>query len=111
MALPFEPFEFWLTRPALWSGGLAVLETDDVASLAALHAALGDVLVREGLPVEARLFRPHLTLARRAAGACLPVRFAPLRWAVSHYALVASDLGAGGGYRVLARYPAAETGA
>jgi 2'-5' RNA ligase len=112
LAVPFDAFEVVLDRPALWPQGLAVLEPQAVPPpLAALHTALGEVLRAAGLPVEERPFRPHLTLARRAPGARPPAQAAVLRWAVSHYALVASDLGAGGGYRVLARYPATETGA
>ncbi|WP_211091463.1 RNA 2',3'-cyclic phosphodiesterase [Pseudothauera rhizosphaerae] len=109
LAVPFSPFELELTRSAPWPRGLAVLEAEAVPPpLAALHAALAGVLRRAGLPVEARPFRPHLTLARRAPGARPPEKPAALRWAVSGYVLAASDLGADGGYRVLARYPAAE---
>ncbi|HVQ03311.1 MAG TPA: 2'-5' RNA ligase family protein [Burkholderiaceae bacterium] len=66
-----------------------------------LQAALGQALQRCGLRVESRAFKPHVTLARRAARATLAAPSAPQRWPVSAYALVAS---AGGRYRNLALY-------
>jgi 2'-5' RNA ligase len=52
--------------------------------------------------------RPHVTLARRAAGA-RPSPLPPaLHWPVQAYALVQSLPGPPGGYRVLCRYPAAQ---
>lgn len=110
LALPFSAFELRVARAALWPRGIAVLETDAPDALLRLHQDLGQALTAAGLPVEARAFRPHLTLARHAAGARPPAQAQPLVWAVRHYALVVSALGAGGGYRVLARYPASGAG-
>ena len=85
-----------------WRGGLAALCTDAApAGLAALHAELQAALSRLALPVDARRWRPHVTLARRAAGATPLARAAPLHWSVRGYALVQSQ----GGYHCLARYP------
>ncbi len=70
--------------------------------LSALHAALAGALAGLGLPVERRALRPHVTLARRADGAVLPVPADPLRWRSTSYVLVNSD--PVDGYRVLARY-------
>ena len=55
----------------------------------------------ESLPVEKRPFRPHVTLARHAAGAVPPSETAPLRWPVNGHALVQS---AGGRYTPLALF-------
>lgn len=112
LAVPFDAFEVVLDRPAVWPQGLAVLEPQTVPPpLAALHAVLGEVLHAADLPVAARPFIPHVTLARRAVGARPSAQAVALHWAVSGYVLVASRLGAEGGYRVLARYPARGAGA
>jgi RNA 2',3'-cyclic 3'-phosphodiesterase len=71
-------------------------------ALGALHARLGAAMAALGLTVETRPFRPHVTLARRAAGALPPPPAAGLAWRADGYALVDSSAG----YRVLARYPA-----
>jgi 2'-5' RNA ligase len=71
-------FELRLHRAAVWLNGVAVLEpaegrNDVPTALLALHARLGEALQGIGLPLETRPFRPHVTLARRARGAVLPV--------------------------------------
>jgi 2'-5' RNA ligase len=99
---PFAPFDLELGRVALWPRGLLVVEpTRAEPALLELQAALGAALQRAGQCVETRPFKPHVTLARRAAGAswsALP----PQHWPVPAYALVAS---AGGRYRDVALYP------
>ena len=99
---PFEPFELRLGHAEVWPRGLAVLCPDEIpAGLARLHADLADALRRLALPVEARPFRPHLSLARKAAAAAPPAEAIELRWRVGGYALVQSERG----YRTLASYP------
>jgi len=99
---PFEPFELRLGHAEVWPRGLAVLCPDEIpAGLAWLHADLAEALRRLALPVEARPFRPHLTLARKAVDATAPAETIALRWRVSGYALVQSEHG----YRTLAGYP------
>lgn len=89
----------------LWPGGLAVLEPHGAPpGLLQLHRRLGEALERLGLPVEARAYRPHVTLARRADGATLPARGPELRWRARSHVLVESHPGASGGYEVLHRY-------
>jgi 2'-5' RNA ligase len=100
---PFAPFDLELGRLAAWPRGLLVVEPARAEpALLELHAALAAALQREGQAVEPRPFRPHLTLARRAAGAAWPAPPPTQRWPVSAYALVAS---AGGRYVNLALYP------
>ncbi|MBI5257610.1 MAG: RNA 2',3'-cyclic phosphodiesterase [Burkholderiales bacterium] len=100
------PFRLAFGEAGAWAGGLVVLHPLALPEpLLALHAAQRQALRALGLPVEARPYRPHVTLARRAAGAVPPA--APLRahWAVYGHVLVQSSAGeAGGGYQVLARY-------
>lgn len=103
LQVPCGGVELQLGAAQLWPHGLVVLPASSVsAPLGALHAALADALVSLGLPVERRPFRPHVTLARRADGALLQARAAPLRWRPTGYVLVNSD--PVDGYRVLARY-------
>jgi 2'-5' RNA ligase len=100
-----EPFELALDRVEIWPNGIAALRPIDApVRLLQLHAALRDALQRLELPTETRTFRPHVTLARRAADALPQVLDEPVRWRVRCYALVESRLGAGGGYVVLRRY-------
>ena len=70
--------------------------------VAELRGALGD----EGLPVERRQFRPHVTIARK----CLNVRFRgpveAVNWPVQDFALVESEFhSAGARYNLLHQWP------
>lgn len=96
---PTAPFQLSLQRNGLWPHGIAVLEPEAVPSgLTELQAALGELLRAHALPVDQRSYKPHVTLARRAAGA-LPGADGPLvHWQVDRYALVQSRAGA---YEVL----------
>ena len=100
IALPFTPFELTLREPAVWRGGIAVLESDAPAALLDLQVRLGLALDALGLPVEQRPYRPHVTLARKARGA-VPPGATPIPWEVRDYALVVS---ANGEYAVMQRY-------
>lgn len=95
-------FELEFGRVERWPQGLVVLVADaPPAPLLRLHAALAAVLQGLGLAVETRPYRPHVTLARRAAGALAPVTTPALRWRVDHIALVRSERG----YSELLRCP------
>lgn len=100
LAAEWRGCELVLDRGTVWPGGIAVLEASRVpAELAGLHAALAQDLRGLGLPVESRPYRPHVTLARKAAGVRLP-DFEPLPWrAGPGYALVRSV--GGGGYETV----------
>jgi 2'-5' RNA ligase len=103
--LPLEPCELVLDQPQLWRGGLAVLAASSVPpALASLHDRLAVALRELELPVEARPWRPHLTLARRAAGARLPSSFAPIAWAAHNYAMVVSTGRQEQRYQILHEY-------
>lgn len=101
LQVPCARFEITFGRAMLWPRGLALLEPLALPpALAELHAALAERLRALALPVEERAFRPHVTLARRAAHALPPPEPPDLRWAGAGYALVESEAG----YRTLARY-------
>ncbi len=102
MDVPFEPFVLRLSKPTVWPHGIAVLEPDAIAPpLLALHASLARVLRDLNLPVDARPFRPHITLARRANGATLPTAGCDIVWPVDGYALMSSAPSLDGAYTVL----------
>ena len=106
LAVAFEPFEIVGGPPEVWRHGIAVQRPDEAPlALLQLHAALGAALRGLELPVEARPFAPHVTLARHAPGAVAPAAGAPWRWAAHGYRLVES-LPGGAGYLAIARYPA-----
>lgn len=104
LATPFQPFVLALAnaRPTLWPGGLAVLEFDPPEPLRSLHGQLGRALLASGLPPQARVFRPHVTLARKAAGAGAAVDVPRAQWPVENYVLVRSAPGLG--YRTIQTY-------
>ncbi|MFC5459504.1 RNA 2',3'-cyclic phosphodiesterase [Massilia niabensis] len=105
LAVPFTPFSLSIGIPKLWSHGIAVLEPHvEPPELLALHANLSEALVALGLEPEARTFRPHVTLARRATNAVVPPEADKLAWDIAGYALVESKPGNGGGYTVLQEY-------
>jgi 2'-5' RNA ligase len=109
--VPFSSFELGLGRPELWHGGIAVLEPDVVPEpLLALHGALGEALEGVGLTPEARAFRPHVTLARRAGPMLAQIDGPPVRWQVDGYELMESKVGAGSNYEIIQQYAAARSG-
>ena len=106
LATPTPAFELALDEPALWHRRLAVMACREVpALLAAWQQALADTLRALGLAIETRPYRPHVTLARSAAGALVPAGSPPpLRWSPRGHVLAVRD---GAHYRVLRRYGAA----
>jgi RNA 2',3'-cyclic 3'-phosphodiesterase len=102
LAVECAPFRVELGVPVVWPGGIAVLEPYSTPpELLRLHADLSDALVRLGLVPEARPYRPHATMARRAGGAVAPADGRKLMWDVAGYALVESQPG---GYAVVKVY-------
>jgi 2'-5' RNA ligase len=102
-----RPITLTLGRPAMWPRGTAVLQPTHVPSaLKDLHDALAEALRGLDLPVEEQRFKPHVTLARKAAAATLPAEpVTAVIWrAIGGYALVQSN----GRYRVLRRFPLPE---
>jgi len=103
--VPLEPFELRLDQPQVWPRGVAVLCAGTVPhQLRQLHDRIGAALQALGLPVDARPYRAHVTLARRAAGAVAPQGVVPLHWRARGYALVVSTGEKGQRYRVLRQY-------
>jgi 2'-5' RNA ligase len=105
LAVPISPFRLQLGVAQLWHNGIAVLSPLSAPQeLLDLHAALSGALPGVGLQPEARAYRPHVTMARRAGGAVPPESGPAIDWAIDHYALVKSKNGDGSGYTVLREY-------
>lgn len=106
-AAPFETCELLLDQAQLWPHGLAVLCASQVpAPLLALRQGLARVARAEGLNLEPRPYRPHVTLARRATSAVAPLGCAPVPWRVDGYALVRSTGDRSSRYEVIHCYGA-----
>jgi RNA 2',3'-cyclic 3'-phosphodiesterase len=104
LRVPFEPMELAFGAGELWPGGIAVLRpTQTPAPLLDLHARLALALQQLALPVEDRVFRAHVTLARKAARAAPPPD-ASLRWAADAGYVLVQSLANGGRYDVLERF-------
>jgi 2'-5' RNA ligase len=101
---PGPSFSLRFTAPAVWQGGIAVLGTSQPPALVALHARVAALLGLLSLRTERRPYRPHVTLARKAAGATPAGDVPSIDWRVRDLALVASQPGRG--YVVLSRHPA-----
>lgn len=102
LAVPFSPFRVEFGAPRLWHSGIAVLEPHSTPEeLLLLHADLGSALLELGITPEERKYRPHVTMARKAARAMPPAAGPALAWDITSYALVESRDGV---YTVLRHY-------
>jgi 2'-5' RNA ligase len=100
--VPWPGGELVLDQAKAWPGGMAVLQAGAVPpAFAQLHGELAARLAAAGLPVEARPWRPHVTLARKAFGARPPASFAPLRWQAGPAFALVRSLPGGRGYETL----------
>lgn len=103
--VPTPAFELRLTRQEIWQQGIAVLRPENLpVQLRGLHGRIGLALADIGVPAEARPYRPHVTLARRAAGATPPTQLPDLRWHAASGFVLVQTLGGGRGYEVLQRF-------
>lgn len=97
--LTLDALGVWPESKVLW---LAPREPPE--ALAELEARLWDRLVERGFRASDRVYRPHVTLARRARPP--EAEAEPVRWAVAELALVESfPDGRGTHYEVLERWP------
>ena len=99
-ALSLDTLEWW-PRPALGVAGTS----RPAGALLDLQAELRLRLGERGFRVDARAFRPHLTLAREVRVAPPLIRVARIDWPLAELALVESHADAGGSrYTALARW-------
>jgi len=101
-AVEVPAVDWCLDGQAVWPNGVAVVTASAVPPAAQrLHAALAAAVAGQGLRLEDRPWRPHVSLARRARGAGLPPRDEPLAWRADAVVLAWSERG----YHVLDRWP------
>ncbi len=99
--LEFDLLGAWRASGVAWVAPALV-----PPALAALHARVNGALTAAGFVVDARAFRPHVTLARRCVQPLPRARTPPIRWRVDRLVLVGSELRPEGPvYRDLATWP------
>lgn len=105
--VPFEPFTLTLDDASVWRNGIARIgPLQRPRELQALQAHLERALAQLGIGVpSASHFEPHITLARSARQAIAPRQPPSIRWPVTGYALVESDLRPPASYLVRNYYP------
>jgi 2'-5' RNA ligase len=86
-----EPLDLELRMPEVLRNHVAVLRPADHDGLQALHHRIGLAVSTAGLQ-PAEKFKPHVTLARKAARARPPEAMQPIRWRVDEFVLVWSLL-------------------
>lgn len=100
-----DAFTLRLDAPVLWRQGLAVVcASQTPAPLRSLHHRLGNALQAQGVVVDPRPYRPHVTLARRAASAQVPAACGPVDWQAQGFVLADSTGNPANRYQVLHRY-------
>lgn len=108
VAARVDAFEVSLERIGGTASGVAWITpgTAVASALLALHAGIRDGLRERGFRVEARAFRPHVTLARGCTRVPRRQTIAPLRWHATAVSLVASQAQRGGSlYSDVAAWP------
>ncbi len=99
--LTFDTLGAWRASGVAW-----IAPHEVPAPVQDLHQALRDALVAAGLPVDARPFRPHVTLARRCVQLHPRSRCEPIVWRAERLCLVGSELRPEGPrYSELASWP------
>jgi 2'-5' RNA ligase len=97
-----SPLDLTLVKPDVLEQGIAILRPQENEALRRLHAELRREIEGAGLPTDARKWQPHVTLARKAAGATPPMQPASMEWTARQFALVWSK---GGNYQVVQAWP------
>jgi RNA 2',3'-cyclic 3'-phosphodiesterase len=91
----------WVRNGIVWAGPSVVPE-----ALAGLHGRLSAWVASQGIPLDTRPFRPHVTLLRKAARGELDEPRTPIAWRVTDYVLVRSGRRSDGSrYETIARFP------
>jgi len=105
LQIPTPAFDLHFGTPEIWQQGIAVLRPESSPTpLRALHARIGLALASVGLKVESRPWRPHVTLARKAAGATPPPQPPDIAWPARDGFVLVQTLGGGRGYEILDRF-------
>ena len=101
--LPFsmviDEIGYWPGPQVLWAG-----PTSLPGELIALHRQLGDGLLSLGFAPDERVYRPHITLARKVSHEPRSLPLQPLTWVVGGFVLAESLPGVLPAYRPLAAW-------
>lgn len=109
LPVSFDPFVLHLDDAAHWKHGIAVLCPREIPpELIRLHGLLAESISAAGIKLDARPYRPHVTLARRAVEAVPPPACAGIAWRVDRVVLVQSRSEQHPRYTVLYDYPASD---
>ncbi|MDE2342944.1 MAG: RNA 2',3'-cyclic phosphodiesterase [Betaproteobacteria bacterium] len=100
-----DPFCLTLRRTSLWPGGIATLSGAVPPELQTLRSRLSQRLEALGLAVDAREYKLHLTLARKAQGMRWPQATPEFSWRATRYALFESAHQGALPYKMLCSYP------
>lgn len=107
--VPFDPFTLVLDDASLWNrneqGIARIGPLHRPRELQELHLHLSLALAQLGIVPRQQRFEPHITLARHAQQAVPPRQPPSIRWRVTGYVLVESDLRLPATYRVCKDYP------
>jgi 2'-5' RNA ligase len=105
LVVSFERLEYWKRAQVLCAVSLGGSDTahdrrgatnapsgavENTRGVGALAEALKSDLVGAGFAPDLKLFRAHVTLARKVTRAPSPVEFPPVQWSFEDYALVES---------------------
>jgi 2'-5' RNA ligase len=103
--VPFRAFDVALDQVEVWPHGTVSLVPSVIPDeLVDLHSRLSDTVRANGIELEPRDYRPHLTLARHGSGLSpVELQLPPVQWRVNRYVLAVST---GGQYNVVQSYPA-----
>jgi 2'-5' RNA ligase len=97
-ALTFAPFDVTVTRVGFFSRGGGQIwwaGLEETEALMGLQRRLVGLLAKAGLPLEARRYTPHITLAREASIALPPGACAPFGQTVTCAELMRSERAGG----------------
>jgi len=100
-----QPFDLRFNRHETWQHGMCVLRPDNSPTqLRGLHGRIGLALAEIGIKTEDRVYRPHVTLARRASGAVPPPAPPDVTWESREGFVLVQTLSGGRGYEIVERF-------
>jgi RNA 2',3'-cyclic 3'-phosphodiesterase len=106
-SVPAPRFDLHFGRPEIWSHGIAVLRpAQSPTVLRGLQARIGLALASIDLPSAEQTFRPHVTLARRAAAAKPPGRMPDITWQARTGFVLVQAPGGARAYEIVERFGA-----
>ena len=102
-----QHFDLHFVRHEMWPHGMAVVRPENSPTpLRGLHGRISLALAEIGLTTEERTYRPHVTLARRAADAVPPAQAPDVMWQARDGFVLVQTLSGGRGYEILERFGA-----